>query len=832
MSLQTIHPPKDVVSPIVTSYGEHSISVRPETIRGESPLVVKTPGEPTWVLQGSEGQAIPTQGGYFQPFDEATTVQHTSYGVQREAWYEDLGEGMPWALSLGLVILGVWIAIKVISLFFKGVHAVLSFLWAVVTFPFRLTYRLVRGAGRLVFGMPKHVSRVASGGAAAMAAGGKAVGRTVSRSYESMADAYNRSSVEPGPALRRAKASMLRAQRKVEAAGRKLGQKLESTGLVSIKISRNRPLVSPTPPRSSHRAAEYAGQRNAGFQTHSAAEIQPDFPGYKILSELPRGGSGARLYLARPRRETVARLADRGVEAPSQVVVKWFSLQGGAHMSGILREGRALDAAKQLGQVLEHVSDQDGLYYVMPYVAGDTLDQYIAKLHGWDGAQERAVLEPLKDKELQEVLSLAHDLMTELERFHQHGLWHKDIKPGNLIVHKGRMNVVDLGLLTPLASALTLTTHGTEYYRDPEMVRLAMRGAQVRDVDAAKFDLYSAGAVLFSMLEGTFPAHGNLSRLTRPCPPALGWVVRRAMAEHDSRYASASAMRSDLAYLREARDLAAVKPKDLPSWNQGVSQSSDPAAAESPSPSAGPAPMGHEVPPAEADDAMTESWDSEEALADAMSAQEPSKSWVRRTFTRARVAALIAIAVGAAVVLEGERSSHGVVSYARPNVTSSLPSAPEIPFLRWDAYERAHWARGQVDALFEDVPERAIQTVYLHGLPKGRAGGLMEALISSTMVSEKAKGLAVDPLDPEARRFLPLAASVSHLLDPLPAGELPSTAAQIEFFLENPEVQAIMDFGGGADPAKSRFVISPLLGTHHEARPGAHQGARYSGSDE
>ena len=117
-----------------------------------------------------------------------------------------------------------------------------------------------------------------------------------------------------------------------------------------------------------------------------------------------------------------------------------------------------------------------------------------------------------------------------------------------------------------MASALTLTTHGTEYYRDPEMVRLAMRGAQVRDVDAAKFDLYSAGAVLFSMLEGTFPAHGNLSRLTRPCPPALGWVVRRAMSEHDSRYASARAMREDLAFLLEHKDLDAIKPTHLPSW--------------------------------------------------------------------------------------------------------------------------------------------------------------------------------------------------------------------------------------------------------------------------
>jgi hypothetical protein len=36
---------------------------------------------------------------------------------------------------------------------------------------------------------------------------------------------------------------------------------------------------------------------------------------------------------------------------------------------------------------------------------------------------------------------------------------------------------VDFGLITPLRSAMTLTTHGTEYFRDPEMVRMALQGA-------------------------------------------------------------------------------------------------------------------------------------------------------------------------------------------------------------------------------------------------------------------------------------------------------------------------------------------------------------------
>ena len=37
---------------------------------------------------------------------------------------------------------------------------------------------------------------------------------------------------------------------------------------------------------------------------------------------------------------------------------------------------------------------------------------------------------------------------------------------------------MDFGLVTPLRSAMTLTTHGTEYFRDPEMVRMALKGVK------------------------------------------------------------------------------------------------------------------------------------------------------------------------------------------------------------------------------------------------------------------------------------------------------------------------------------------------------------------
>ena len=49
-----------------------------------------------------------------------------------------------------------------------------------------------------------------------------------------------------------------------------------------------------------------------------------------------------------------------------------------------------------------------------------------------------------------------------------------------------RAHLVDFGLLSRLRSAMTLTTHGTEYFRDPEMVRMALRGVKVHEVRAPR----------------------------------------------------------------------------------------------------------------------------------------------------------------------------------------------------------------------------------------------------------------------------------------------------------------------------------------------------------
>lgn len=291
------------------------------------------------------------------------------------------------------------------------------------------------------------------------------------------------------------------------------------------------------------------------------------FEGYTIVGSLQGGGSGGKLYIAEPDDLKRAAFDRRGYRTIDRVVIKTFSLGDGSSLPQIVRESRALDAAKKMGLVLEHELNDERFYYVMRYVPGDSLTVVTQRMH--------ASAEPagLGNKGLAHAIGYATDLLEGLDVYHRGGLWHKDVKPDNLIVDReveaelgrGRAHLVDFGLITPLRSAMTLTTHGTEYFRDPELVRQALRGVKVHQIDGARFDVYAAGAVLFSMIENSFPAHGGLSRVSKRCPEAVRWIIRRAMADYDKRYATAREMLDDLAVVTTAADPFAVKPADLPS---------------------------------------------------------------------------------------------------------------------------------------------------------------------------------------------------------------------------------------------------------------------------
>ncbi|MHC4472670.1 MAG: serine/threonine protein kinase [Planctomycetota bacterium] len=297
---------------------------------------------------------------------------------------------------------------------------------------------------------------------------------------------------------------------------------------------------------------------------------------YGIESHLGSGGSTARLFVVR-------RMSGR-TPTGERLVLKYFDMGMGSHLEEVIRESRGMQVAKDMGIVLDHSLAEDHFYYVMPYYEGETLTRASARLH-----RQLQAAEGLPREDVRICLGWMAELLRILDGYHRHGVIHKDVKPDNVIVTESGIRLVDLGLLTPLSSALTLTTHGTEYFRDPEMVKLAVQGKRVKDVEAVRFDVYSAGAVLYLLLEGSFPACGPLSRFSRPVPMALSWITSRAMAEGRKRYPNVAAMRADLeavTRLMDEQDPAEIPVSALPSFGGfGGAPESPPAPAFEPEPS-------------------------------------------------------------------------------------------------------------------------------------------------------------------------------------------------------------------------------------------------------
>lgn len=296
-------------------------------------------------------------------------------------------------------------------------------------------------------------------------------------------------------------------------------------------------------------------RRYVATAAYDNSEAPAEFPeDYVVVDELPRGGSSARLYVVRKASE-----GDNG----TLYVLKYFNLRAGGNLESVVRESQAAQLAQKMGLIIESKLGESAFWYVMPYYHGETLTGGVmrnikeARANGMLGNHYRVSL------------GYVHQLLQIIAQYHEAGVFHKDIKPDNLIINGERIYLVDIGLMTPLGSMAQLTTHGTEYFRDPEMVKLALEGREVRQVDAAKFDVYSIGAVLFFALSGEFPTSGALSRLPSETPMAAQWVVNRAMTGMHQRYADARAMLTDIDYLCWAASqgqLDSVKPADLPSF--------------------------------------------------------------------------------------------------------------------------------------------------------------------------------------------------------------------------------------------------------------------------
>jgi Tol biopolymer transport system component/tRNA A-37 threonylcarbamoyl transferase component Bud32 len=135
----------------------------------------------------------------------------------------------------------------------------------------------------------------------------------------------------------------------------------------------------------------------------------------------------------------------------------------------------------------------DGLlYYVMPYVDGETL---------------RTRLERERQLPVATVIRIATEAADALEYAHKRGVIHRDIKPENILLHDGRVLVADFGIALAVEQAggqrMTQTglSLGTPQYMAPE------QAMGERNIDA-RVDIYALGVVTYEMLAGEPPFTG------------------------------------------------------------------------------------------------------------------------------------------------------------------------------------------------------------------------------------------------------------------------------------------------------------------------------------
>jgi len=243
---------------------------------------------------------------------------------------------------------------------------------------------------------------------------------------------------------------------------------------------------------------------------------------YQIDGEIGRGGM-ATVYLA----------LDVKHDRPVAVKVMRPELVVSLGVDRFLREIQ-IEARFQHPHIvpLYDSGQADGLlYYVMPYVEGETLRARIAR----EGQL------PVED-----ALQIAREVGAALTYAHSHGVVHRDIKPENILLSAGEAMVADFGIARAISAAggseLTGTgiSLGTPQYMSPEQAS----GEQRLD---GRSDLYSLGCVLYEMLGGDPPFTGSSAQailarhrledpppihIVRPSVPRpLGATLERALAK-------------------------------------------------------------------------------------------------------------------------------------------------------------------------------------------------------------------------------------------------------------------------------------------------------------
>jgi TolB-like protein/tRNA A-37 threonylcarbamoyl transferase component Bud32 len=268
------------------------------------------------------------------------------------------------------------------------------------------------------------------------------------------------------------------------------------------------------------------------------AKVLGELGDYELLEEVGRGGQGV---VFRARQKSLNRI----------VALKVISLGQWASKAHVKRFRREAEAAASLDHPcivpIYEVGERDGqCYFSMKFVEGGQLDEVAG----------RAAMS------IRQATELIAKVARTVHYAHEHGILHRDIKPGNILLDaKGEPHLTDFGLarLVETESTMTRTLEvlGTPSYMSPEQ---AMGN---NSAVSSATDVYGLGAVFYQLLTGQPPFAGGatyetikLLLDTEPKQPRLlnpkidrdlGTICLKCL-EKDSkrRYSSALALAEDL----------------------------------------------------------------------------------------------------------------------------------------------------------------------------------------------------------------------------------------------------------------------------------------------